>query len=141
MVQYTQCCSGLNFLITRCTAWLAPNHLLMLGAGFQTHLHLPTQTLRVESLYNPMCMGLVRNQEQPHLKHAVVEDRCLPAPLCVFVVVSQSPDVPATTVALQIEQHYGLHIAWDGDRLPVPIQTLHLNSKQALSNTKCRHSR
>lgn len=49
------------------------------------------------------------------------------------MVVSQPPDVPATTIALQIQQHYGLHVAWNGDRLPVAIQTLDLNSKHAMS--------
>ena len=48
-----------------------------------------------------------------HLKHAIVEDGGLPAPPGILARISQAPNVAPTTIALQVQQHYGLHAAGD----------------------------
>ena len=62
-----------------------------------------------------------------YLKHAIIEDGGLPPSLGILFVVSQTPDVPATTIALQVQQHYGLHTAWNAHWLPLAVNSLHLH--------------
>lgn len=52
-------------------------------------------------------------QQELHLKHAIIEDGGLPAPPGILAEISQAPDVAPTTIALQVQQHNGLHAAGD----------------------------
>jgi hypothetical protein len=52
-------------------------------------------------------------QQGLHLKHAIIEDGCFPPPPGILAGVSQAPNVAPTTIALQVQQHYGLHAAGD----------------------------
>jgi len=53
------------------------------------------------------------SQQGLHLKHAIIEDGGLPAPPGILAGISQAPNVAPSTIALQVQQHYGLHAAGD----------------------------
>ena len=103
------------------------------GCRVSTHNHTAAPVLDMhQQSAKPMTQAQQMQVLNVHLKHAIVEDGCLPAPPGVFGRVCQAPDVASSTIALQVKQHNGLHAAGDPHRQPFAIHAFHLQHIAAL---------